>query len=65
MMFMLKQKMLNLKQKNRKIFIWRSHPLSQSIKRGRISWEGAIDVYIYESRERRDKTFAKKTEDAK
>ena len=62
---MLKQKMLKQKNSRRKIFIWRSHPLSQSIGRGRISREGAIDVYIYESRERRDKIFAKKTEDAK
>jgi len=37
--------------------------LSQSIGRGRISREGALDVR--ESRERRDKTLAEKTENAK
>ena len=37
--------------------------LSQSIGRGRMSREGAIDVR--ESRERRDKNFAEKTENAK
>ena len=40
-----------------KFFIWRSCPASQSIKRGRISREGALDVR--ESRERRDKIVPK------
>ena len=39
------------------------YPLSQSIGRGRVSREGALDVR--ESRERRDKVFAGKTENAK
>ena len=34
------------------------HAVSQSIGRGRISWEGALDVR--ESRDRRDKIFAEK-----
>ena len=38
-------------------------PASQSIKRGRISREGALD--LRESRERRDRIFAGKTENAK
>ena len=38
-------------------------PRSQSIGRGRISREGALDHR--ESRERRDKIFAEKTENAK
>ena len=38
-------------------------PPSQSIGRGRLSREGALDVR--ESRERIDKIFAKKTENAK
>ena len=37
--------------------------LSQSIGRGRLSREGALDVR--ESRERRDKFFAEKTENVK
>ena len=45
--------------KNREIFVWRSFPPSQSIGRGRISREGALDHR--ESRERRDKIFAAKT----
>ena len=49
--------------KTRKIFTVCSGPLSQSIGRGRISREGALDVR--ESRERRDKIFAEKTENAK
>ena len=46
------------KQKTREIFTGYSDPLSQSIGRGQISWEGALDVR--ESRERRDTVFAKK-----
>ena len=46
------------KAKNREIFVWRSCPASQSIGRGRISREGALD--LRESRERRDKIFAEK-----
>ena len=49
--------------KNRGNIVWRSCPPSQSIGRGRISREGALD--FRESRERRDKIFAKKTENAK
>ena len=48
-----------------KLFTVCSGPLSQSIKRGRITREGALD--LRESRERRDKIFAEKkmTENAK
>ena len=49
--------------KNLEIIVWRSCPPSQSIGRGRISREGALDHR--ESRERRDKIFAEKTENAK
>ena len=49
--------------KNRGNIVWRSCPPSQSIGRGRISREGALDHR--ESRERRDKIFAAKTENAK
>ena len=50
--------------KNREInIVWRSCPASQSIGRGRISRERALDHR--ESRERRDKIFAAKTENAK
>ena len=50
--------------KNREsIFTVYCGPASQSIGRGRISREGALDVR--ESRERRDKIFAEKTENAK
>ena len=50
--------------KNRgKIFTLCFGPTSQSIGRGRISREGALDHR--ESRERRDKIFATKTENAK
>jgi len=50
--------------KNRgKIFTLCFGPTSQSIGRGRISREGALDHR--ESRERRDKIFAAKTENAK
>jgi len=45
--------------KNRENIVWRSCPASQSIGRGRISREGALDHR--ESRERRDKIFAAKT----
>ena len=45
--------MFMLKQKKREIFTVCSGPTSQSIGRGRISREGALDVR--ESRERRDK----------
>ena len=45
--------------KNREIIVRRSRPPSQSIGRGRISREGALDHR--ESRERRDKIFAAKT----
>ena len=48
--------------KNREIFTVFFGPASQSIGRGRISREGALDVR--ESRERRDKIFAEKTENA-
>ena len=48
--------------KNREIFTVCCDPASQSIGRGRISREGALDVR--ESRERRDKIFAEKTENA-
>ena len=41
----------------RKIFTVRFGPASQSIGRGRLSWEGALDVR--ESRERRDKIVPK------
>ena len=44
--------------KNRETFTICSGTRSQSIERGRISWEGALDVR--ESRERRDKNFAEK-----
>ena len=46
-----------------KIFTVCFGSLSQSIERGRISREGALDHR--ESRERRDKSFAEKTENAK
>jgi len=49
--------------KNREIFTLCFDPQSQSIGRGRISREGALDHR--ESRERRDKIFAAKTENAK
>ena len=49
--------------KTGKIFTVCSVSLSQSIGRGRISREGALDHR--ESRERRDKSFAEKTENAK
>ena len=42
---------------NRKKIIWRSRPASQSIRRGQISREGALDVRA--SRERRDKIVPK------
>ena len=45
--------------KNHETIVWRSRPPSQSIGRGRISREGALDHR--ESRERRDKIFAAKT----
>ena len=45
--------------KNREIIVRRSRPPSQSIGRGRISREGALDHR--DSRERRDKKFAAKT----
>ena len=48
-----------LKQKKGKIFTVCSGPASQSIGRGRLSREGALDHR--ESRERRDKIFAAKT----
>ena len=50
-------------QKTGKIFTVCFGPASQSIGRGRISQEGALDHR--ESRERRDKIFAAKTENAK
>ena len=46
-----------------KVFTVCFGPAWQSIGRGRISREGAID--LRESRERRDKIFAEKTENAK
>ena len=46
-----------LKQKKGKIFTVCSGPASQSIGRGRLSREGALDVR--ESRERRDKIVPK------
>jgi len=46
-----------------KIFTGSSDTLSQSIGRGRISREGSLDVR--ESRGRRDKILAEKTENAK
>ena len=49
--------------KNREIFTVFFGPASQSIGRGRISREGALDVR--ESRERRDKIFAENIENAK
>ena len=49
--------------KKRETFVWPSRPASQSIGRGRISREGALDHR--ESRERRDKIFTAKTENAK
>ena len=49
--------------KNLEIMVWRSCPPAQSIGRGRISREGALNHR--ESRERRDKIFAEKTENAK
>ena len=49
--------------KTREIFTLCFGSLSQSIGRGRISPEGALDVR--ESRERRDKIFAVKTENTK
>ena len=52
-----------LNPKNREIFTVSSGSLSQSTGRGRISREGALD--LRESRERRDKIFATKTENAK
>ena len=55
--------MLFLLKKPREIIVWRSRPPSQSIGLGRISREGALDHR--ESRERRDKIFAAKTENAK
>ena len=51
------------KRKPGKIFTLCFGPRSQSIGRGRISREGALDHR--ESRERRDKIFAAKTENAK
>ena len=45
--------------KNRENIVWRSCPASQSIGRGGISREGALDHR--KSRERRDKIFAAKT----
>jgi len=48
---------------NQEIFTLCFGPRSQSIGRGRISREGALDHS--ESRERRDKIFAAKTENAK
>ena len=50
-------------QKPEKIFTVCFGSLSQSIGRGRLSREGALDVR--ESRERRDKIFAEKTENTK
>ena len=55
--------MLFLLKKPREIIVWRSCPPSQSIERGRISREGALDHR--ESRERRDKIFTAKIESAK
>ena len=52
-----------LNPKIEEIFIICSDSLSQSIGRGRISRGGALDHR--ESRERRDKIFAAKTENAK
>ena len=52
-----------LNPKIEEIFIICSDSLSQSIGRGRISREEALDHR--ESRERRDKIFAAKTENAK
>ena len=52
-----------LNPKIEEIFIICSDSLSQSIGRGRISREEALD--LRESRERRDKIFAEKTEHAK
>ena len=49
--------------KTEKIFTVCFGPPSQSIGRGRLSREGALDHR--ESRERRDKIFAAKTENAK
>jgi len=49
--------------KNRENIVWRSCPASQSIGRGGISREGALDHR--KSRERRDKIFAEKTKNAK
>jgi hypothetical protein len=48
---------------NGKVFTVCFGPASQSIGRGRISREGALDVR--ESRERRDKKFAENIENAK
>ena len=53
----------NLNRDKLKFFTVCCGPASQSIGRGRISREGALDVR--ESRERRDKIFAEKTENAK
>ena len=50
-------------QKPEKIFTVCFGSLSQSIGRGRLSREGALDVR--ESRERRDNFFAEKTENTK
>ena len=49
--------------KNQEFFTGCPDPLSQPIGGGQISREGALDVR--ESRERRDKIFAEKTENAK
>ena len=51
-----------LNPKIEEIFIICSDSLSQSIGRGRISREEALD--LRESREQRDKIFAEKTENA-
>ena len=54
-----KKKIMLFLLKNRENIVWRSCPASQSIGRGGISREGALDHR--ESRERRDKIFAAKT----
>ena len=53
----------DVRTQNPGIFTVCSGPLSQSIGRGRISREGTLDAR--ESRERCDKIFAEKTENAK
>ena len=53
----------NVRIQTGKFFTVYCGPASQSIGRGRISREGALDVR--ESRERRDKIFAEKTETPK